>query len=101
MSLTQRILIAMLAGLVLGGVFNILLGLDSLPAALRSFIEQGLVMGLFDTAGQIFVRSLRLLVVPLVFVSLVLGTASLGKNSRMGLMAVSYTHLTLPTILLV
>ena len=44
-------------------------------------------MGLFDTVGQIFVRSLRLLVVPLVFVSLVLGTASLGKNSRMGLMA--------------
>ena len=87
MSLTQRILIAMLAGLVLGGVFNILLGIDSLPAALRSFIEQGLVMGLFDTVGQIFVRSLRLLVVPLVFVSLVLGTASLGKNSRMGLMA--------------
>lgn len=87
MSLTQRILIAMLAGLVLGGVFNILLGIDSLPIILRDFIEQGLVMGLFDTVGQIFVRSLRLLVVPLVFVSLVLGTASLGKNSRMGLMA--------------
>lgn len=87
MTLTKRILIAMLAGLVLGIVFNLLLGMESLPEALRGLIENVLVMGLFDTVGQIFIASLKLLVVPLVFVSLVLGTASLGSNSRMGVMA--------------
>tara|TARA_B110000238_G_scaffold199408_1_gene246431 strand:- start:603 stop:1769 length:1167 start_codon:yes stop_codon:yes gene_type:complete len=46
-----------------------------------------LVNGLFDTIGQIFVRSLKLLVVPLVFVSLVCGVSSLGNNSRMGAVA--------------
>jgi Na+/H+-dicarboxylate symporter len=86
-TLTKRILIAMLAGLVLGIMFNVLLGIESLPEAIRSFIENILVMGLFDTVGQIFIASLKLLVVPLVFVSLVLGTASLGSNKRMGVMA--------------
>ena len=87
MTLTKRILTAMVAGLVLGIIFNILLGIESLPQALRSVIEDILVMGLFDTVGQIFIASLKLLVVPLVFVSLVLGTASLGSNKRMGVMA--------------
>jgi Na+/H+-dicarboxylate symporter len=86
-TLTKKILVAMLAGLVLGIVFNILLGLESAPESLKSFISNILVMGLFDTIGQIFLASLSLLVVPLVFVSLVLGTASLGSNSRMGVMA--------------
>lgn len=87
MTLTKRILVAMLAGLVLGIIFNVLLGIDSLPQILRTFIADILVLGLFDTVGQIFIASLKLLVVPLVFVSLVLGTASLGSNSRMGVMA--------------
>jgi len=86
-TLTKRILVAMLAGLGLGIVFNLVLGIESLPSVLRDFIENVLVMGLFDTVGQIFIASLKLLVVPLVFVSLVLGTASLGSNSRMGVMA--------------
>lgn len=87
MTLTKRILLGMLAGLVLGVIFNILLGIETLPEPLRMTIEDVLVMGLFDTVGQIFIASLKLLVVPLVFVSLVLGTASLGSNSRMGVMA--------------
>lgn len=87
MTLTKRILLGMLAGLVLGVIFNILLGIETLPDFLRRTIEDVLVMGLFDTVGQIFIASLKLLVVPLVFVSLVLGTASLGSNSRMGVMA--------------
>src|SRR5690606_17206698 len=43
--------------------------------------------GLMDTVGQIFIKSLKLLVVPLVFVSLVCGSASLGAHNRMGSMA--------------
>ena len=45
------------------------------------------VSGLFDSIGQIFVRSLKLLVIPLVFVSLICGVSSLGNNSRMGAVA--------------
>ncbi len=37
--------------------------------------------------GEIFVRSLKLLVVPLVLVSLICGVASLGNNSRMSAVA--------------
>jgi Na+/H+-dicarboxylate symporter len=42
------------------------------------------VEGLFDVIGRIFVASLKLLVVPLVFVSLICGSCSLGGSSRMG-----------------
>ena len=44
-------------------------------------------MGLFDGVGRIFVASLKLLVVPLVLVSLICGMAALGQSSRMGAIA--------------
>jgi Na+/H+-dicarboxylate symporter len=47
---------------------------------LRSFFVDGLI----DAGGDIFIRSLRLMVVPLVFVSLVCGAASLGGRGNMG-----------------
>ena len=87
MSLTQRIVTAMLLGLLLGALLNFLSSGNILSAGLQSWIDLYLVNGLFDTVGQIFVRSLKLLVVPLVFVSLVCGVASLGNNSRMGVVA--------------
>ena len=87
MSLTQRIISAMLMGLLLGGLLNIISSSNILPIAIQSWLDMYLVNGLFDTIGQIFVRSLKLLVVPLVFVSLVCGVSSLGNNSRMGAVA--------------
>ena len=39
---------------------------------------------LFDVLGRIFIASLKLLVVPLVLVSLICGMAALGASSRMG-----------------
>ena len=80
MSLTKRILLAMVLGIALGLLLN---GFTS-PGG---WIERYLVEGLFDMVGTIFVNSLKLLVVPLVFVSLVCGTASLGETSRVGPMA--------------
>ena len=41
-------------------------------------------MGVFDVLGRIFIASLKLLVVPLVLVSLICGMAALGASSRMG-----------------
>ena len=87
MSLTQRIVIAMLMGLLVGALFNFLSSGNLLSAGVLGWLDQYLVNGLFDTIGQIVVRSLKLLVVPLVFVSLVCGVASLGNNSRMGAVA--------------
>ena len=87
MSLTQRIIIAMLLGLLCGALLNTIFSFNILSATTAATIDGILVDGLFDTVGQIFVRSLKLLVVPLVFVSLVCGVSSLGNNSRMGAVA--------------
>lgn len=87
MSLTKRILLAMVFGLVVGSCLNLLMNAPWLSPAIAAWIDQVLVNGAADAVGQIFVASLKVLVVPLVFVSLVCGTSSLGNNSRMGAMA--------------
>ncbi|MCB1842816.1 MAG: dicarboxylate/amino acid:cation symporter [Halioglobus sp.] len=84
MSLTNRILLAMLAGIAVGSLCNVLLNSGALPGALRTGVEEYLIGGLFDVVGRIFVASLKLLVVPLVLVSLICGSSSLGDSSRMG-----------------
>jgi len=85
MSLTKRILLAMVLGVVVGGLFNVATAEGWMGASFGHWLDQFMVHGVFDAVGRIFVASLKLLVVPLVFVSLVCGTASLGDNSRMGL----------------
>ena len=87
MSLTKRILLAMVLGVVVGGLFNMASTGGWLGESVGHWLDQYMVHGVFDAVGRIFVASLKLLVVPLVFVSLVCGTASLGDNSRMGFMA--------------
>ncbi|EAS65120.1 Putative proton/glutamate symporter [Photobacterium angustum S14] len=49
-----------------------------------SFIHEYIVNGLFDVGGKIFIASLKMLVVPLVFVSLVCGTSSLKDIATLG-----------------
>ena len=84
MSLTNRILIAMVAGILIGSLFNLLLHSTGVPETVRAVVADFLVGGLFDIVGRIFVASLKLLVVPLVLVSLICGASSLGDSSRMG-----------------
>jgi Na+/H+-dicarboxylate symporter len=88
MTLTTRILIAMVAGIVLGSIFNLLSTQEWVPAVVQGVIDKQLVGGLFDIVGRIFIASLKMLVVPLVFVSLICGAATLGDNARMGRIAV-------------
>ena len=57
-------------------------------------MEQG---GLFDAIGNMFVASLKMLVVPLVLVSLICGASSLGDSARMGPIAVKTLGLYLAT----
>ena len=77
MSFTQRILLSMLAGIVVGVALNASAG--ALPA-LNSF----LVDGLFYVVGGIFLALLRLMVVPLVLVSLVCGVNAMGDLKTLG-----------------
>jgi len=83
-SLTNRILIAMVAGVLVGSLLNLLVGSAGTPEVVREGISSYLVNGLFDVVGRVFVASLQLLVVPLVLVSLICGASSLGNSARMG-----------------
>ena len=97
MSLTQRIVVAMLMGLLMGALLNFLSTGNLLSAGALAWLDDYLINGLFDTVGQIFVRSLKLLVVPLVLVSLICGVSSLGNNSRMGAVATKTVALYMTT----
>lgn len=88
MSLTNRILIAMVAGIVTGSVINLIMHSAGIGDGIKQIIDGYLVGGLFDVIGRIFVASLKLLVVPLVLVSLICGSSSLGDSARMGPIAV-------------
>ena len=77
-NLTRNILIGMGLGIILGSIVH------SLDLAEGNPMDVYLIDGLFDLGGQIFVLSLKLLVVPLVFVSLVCGASNLGAGSSMG-----------------
>jgi Na+/H+-dicarboxylate symporter len=83
-SLTNRILLSMVAGILTGSLFNLLLHGVTVPGLVQVVIADYLVGGLFDVVGRIFVASLKLLVVPLVLVSLICGASSLGDSARMG-----------------
>jgi len=87
LNLTKQILLAMLLGIATGYTLQVLAG--SFPGGIvENIAKNWLALGFFDAGGRIFVASLKLLVVPLVFVSLVCGASSLGENSRMGPIAI-------------
>ncbi|MBB6520309.1 dicarboxylate/amino acid:cation symporter [Pseudoteredinibacter isoporae] len=84
MSLTTRILLAMGLGLLVGIVFkSVIAG----GGEFGQWLQLYMVEGVFDVVGQIFVKSLKLLVVPLVLVSLICGSGALGEQGRVGPMA--------------
>ena len=62
MSLTNRILLAMVAGITLGSVLEWLMGVIEPEAGLYAFIEDGLILGFFDVVGRVFIASLKLLI---------------------------------------
>jgi len=87
-SLTTRIVIGMISGIALGSLLqwlmpnnkDIVLNLFIFELSLQNF----LVDGVLEVIGQIFMASLRMLVVPLVFVSLVCGVCSLQDTTKLG-----------------
>ncbi len=83
-------MIAMAAGAVLGVVINLFL-------ADVGIINDYLINGLFHVVGAIFIALLKMLVVPLVFVSLVGGVTSLGDLAALGRMSIKAISLYLGT----
>jgi len=81
LGLTQKILIAMVLAIFAGALAQAITGFTDW---LDVLIKDWLAGGLFFVMGKIFVATLKLLVVPMVFVSLVCGAASLGGGKQMG-----------------
>ncbi len=74
--LTRKILIAM----VVGGIIGVLINL--LPES--KIFDGYIVDGLLDSGGKIFISIMKMIVVPIVFVSLVSGTCSLSDPKKLG-----------------
>ena len=90
-NLTKNILIGMLAGVVVG-LLLFLFGLNE-----NSFVKAFVLDGILKVVGDIFVRSLKVLVVPLVLVSLICGTAAMDDVRRLGSVGVKTVALYLAT----
>lgn len=87
-NLTTRILLAMALGILVGTLFKYLLGDQAekiVDVGVFSFgIKALFIDGFFHVGGQIFIASLKMLVVPLVLVSLICGTSSLKDIKTLG-----------------
>jgi Na+/H+-dicarboxylate symporter len=76
MGLTTKIFIGLILGLSTGIILNFI------P---ESFVrDQILIDGVFYLIGQVFLRAIMMLVVPLVFISLVTGSGSMGDVKKLG-----------------
>ena len=73
MNLTNKIFIALLFGAILGIVFNNI-----------SLANKDIILDILDVPGKLFISSLKMLVVPVVFFSIVCGVSNLGNISSLG-----------------
>jgi DAACS family dicarboxylate/amino acid:cation (Na+ or H+) symporter len=81
--LANRILLGMVVGVVIGAVIRLLFPhVEGLEAKARWLTTQVL-----DPFGQVFLRLLFFVIVPLVFASLALGIVQLGRLDRLGPLA--------------
>ncbi len=90
LSLTTKILTGMVLGLLTGLLLRTLF-----PES--TFVTHYLINGLFHIFGQIFITSLKMLVVPLIFISIICGTCSLSDAATLGRLSVKTIGLYLVT----
>ncbi len=77
LGLSQQIFIALIAGLIVGILIHYFM-----PAG--HFRDDVLIEGIFYTIGQVFIRLMQMLVVPLVFFSIADGCRNLGDTETLG-----------------
>lgn len=75
MSLTNRVMIALVLGIITGMIIN---------HFQHPWVDVYIVKGAIEIISQIFMATLKVMVVPLVFVSLVTGTGSLKDIKKLG-----------------
>ncbi|WIF94138.1 dicarboxylate/amino acid:cation symporter [Caminicella sporogenes] len=76
MGLTSKIFIGLVTGIILGLVLH--------PIKENTFISNYIVGFLFHLVGKVFINSIKMMVVPLVFVSITVGAASVGDIKKLG-----------------
>ncbi len=77
LGLTSRIFIGLIAGLIVGVIFNLFVP--------NGFIRDTVfVEGIFYVIGNGFIRLMKMLVVPLVFCSLICGASAIGDTKALG-----------------
>ena len=86
MNFTKKILFAMAAGIIIGIILNVSLSNDNV-------IKNFLILNIFDTISVLFLSLLKMIVLPLIFVSIICGTLSISDPSKL-------TRLGFKTILL-
>ena len=86
MGFTKKILIAMAAGVITGIILNLFFVNDDL-------IKNFLVLNIFETISILFLTLLKMIVLPLIFVSIICGTLSISDPNKL-------TRLGFKTILL-
>ena len=86
MSFTKKILFAMAAGIIIGIILNLYLSDDNV-------IKDFLISNIFETISILFLSLLKMIVLPLIFVSIICGTLSISDPNKL-------TRLGFKTILL-
>ncbi len=76
LGLTAKIVIGMAAGIIIGSLINI--------APHNQFVDEFITNGAFYVGGKLFISIMKMMVVPIVFVSLVCGVCSLGDINKLG-----------------
>ena len=74
--LNLQIIIAIVSGIIVGVLMKLI------PE--DSWVFQYLVEGFLDLGGKVFITILKMLVIPVVFVSLVCGTFNISSSSQFG-----------------
>ena len=97
MNLTSRIILAMLLATIGGISLKFFNDGDYLGSFGELILVDFFTEGVLDIIGQIFIASLRLVIVPLVFFSLVCGVVSISSTSRLGSISIKTLSLYLLT----
>ena len=97
MTLTSRIILSMLIAMAGGILLKFVNDAGLLGSIGQLILIDFFTEGLLDVVGQIFIASLRLVIVPLVFFSLVCGVVSISSTSRIGTISVKTLSLYLLT----
>ena len=97
MSLTSRIVLSMVLAMSGGILLKLINDAGYLGEIGQLVLISFFTEGLLDIIGQIFIASLRLVIVPLVFFSLVCGVVSISSSSRIGTISLKTLSLYLLT----